>query len=323
MDINSKKILVIRLSSLGDVVLSTPVLRLLTLQGGANVDMLTKAPCKGLFDENPYVIEVLDYGTLRNNEIAERGYDLIIDLQNNVRSRRLTRNVRGKVIRIKKQHFSKWLYLKLGINKLSGLHVASRNIQVLDQLGIKDDGKGLDIYPKGQNKSESEHAKKTIVVAMGGTYITKRIPTNLANSFISESDDCRYVLIGGSDTETEGLKTRSNTENLISKTSLSQSITLISEADLVVTGDTGMMHIAAALQKPIVVVWGSTSEVFGFYPYYGYNSSQEYASVSIDHLTCRPCSKYGRHSCPKRHMNCLNLLNGQVVRHEIFRLLDL
>ncbi len=323
MDISSKKILVIRLSSLGDVVLSTPVIRLLSLQGRAKVDVLTKDQYIGVFDENPYVSNVFDYASISVSGIEKGGYDYIIDLQNNLRSRKLTRNVKSTVLRFKKQPISKWMFLNLGIDKLSNLHVSEQFIRVLEELGIEDDGYGLNIYPTEiDSTTDFKKAKKKVVIAMGGTYVTKRIPIDLANRFISETDDCEYMMIGGGgDTKIDGLVYRDNVHNLISKTTLSQSIALISQADVVITGDTGMMHIAAALQKPIIVIWGSTSEDFGFYPYYGAKSKQEYASVAIDNLSCRPCSKYGRSTCPKGHMNCLKLLSGQMVREEVMRLL--
>ena len=323
MDIRSKKFLVIRLSSLGDVVLTTPVARLLSKAGGS-VDVLTKAQYLSIWHENPYVEKVLDYNSIDLNEVSSWSYDYIIDLQNNLRSRRLTVSVSSRVMRIKKDPIQKWMYLKLGINKLSKLNVAERNIAVLKELGIFDDGDGLDIcVQESKLPSAIDRSKNLIVVAMGGTYITKRIPTDLVNGMIDERDKCEYVLIGGSDTERQRLTSSVNTHNLIAKTTLQQSITLLSRADLVITGDTGMMHIAAAMQKPIIVIWGSTSMDFGFYPYYGSKNKQTYSSVSIKGLSCRPCSKYGRKDCPKGHMNCLNLINGQMVRQEVMRFLSI
>ena len=317
MDMRLKRLLVIRLSSMGDVVLTTPVVRLLS-KAGAIVDVLSKAPYVGIWEGNPYVENVLAYETTDASVVSEQKYDYIVDLQNNLRSRKLTLNVKSSVIRIRKHSIDKWLYLKLGINRLSKLHVADQHIQALTELGLTDDGVGLDIIQQEVQLSSSfDEMKKVVVVAMGGSYLTKRIPTSLVNSFISENDTCDYVLVGGSDADQTGLIKRENTHNLISRTTLRESIAILSKANLVITGDTGMMHIAAALQKPIIVVWGSTSEDFGFYPYYGSKSEQTYTSVSITDLSCRPCSKYGRDTCPKGHMNCLNHLNGQMVRKEI------
>lgn len=323
MDIRSKKFLVIRLSSLGDIVLSTPVVRLLSKAGGS-VDVLTKTQYLSIWQDNPYIKDVLDYNSIDKSDLKTAGYDYIIDLQNNLRSRKLALNVSSSVIRIKKQPIQKWLYLKLGINKLSKLNVADRNIETLKELGISDDGDGLDIsVQESELSSDIDKSKKLIVIAMGGSYVTKRIPADLVNNMIYESDNCQSVLIGGDDTDSQSIAPKANIHNLISKTTLQESIALLSKADLVITGDTGMMHIAAAMQKPIIVVWGSTSKDFGFYPYYGSKSEQIYSSVSMNDLKCRPCSKYGRKTCPKGHMNCLNQLNGQMVRQEIMHFMGI
>ena len=88
--------------------------------------------------------------------------------------------------------------------------------------------------------------------------------------------------------------------------SLDQSAYVVSKAQKVITHDTGLMHIAAALQKEIISVWGNTVPEFGMTPYYGaYKQAQ--TVFEVKGLSCRPCSKIGFKACPLGHFNCMNL----------------
>jgi ADP-heptose:LPS heptosyltransferase len=147
-----------------------------------------------------------------------------------------------------------------------------------------------------------------IAINLGGTYLTKRVPLHLAQGVVSNFPQYTFHLIGGPDVISQKISYSKypNVIDHIGVSSLSDSIRILSQCELVITGDTGFMHIGAALQKPMITIWGSTSTLFGFAPYYGYQSDVMYHIIEELNLSCRPCSKYGVKSCPIKHMNCLN-----------------
>ncbi|HRB40127.1 MAG TPA: glycosyltransferase family 9 protein, partial [Bacteroidia bacterium] len=95
-------------------------------------------------------------------------------------------------------------------------------------------------------------------------------------------------------------------------TSIGQSASLIKQSKAVITHDTGLMHIAAALRKKIVSVWGNTVPEFGMYPYLPVNSVP-FSISEVKNLNCRPCSKIGYNTCPKKHFRCMNDMDIQEI----------
>lgn len=308
---------------MGDIILCSPVIRLLSKQLEADVSFLTKKKYVNLLAHHPSLkrIHVFDENlSVLIHELKREKYDLIIDLHKNIRSYRICRKLGVKSISFNKMTLEKWAMLKLKINLLNKSHIVDRFIECLIPLGVVDDGEGLDFYLPPSNSSNLAIGKRKIAIVAGGTYETKRIPLALIQSMV-EDDQHHYSLVGGGDVS-EDIKQleKTNLDNHIDQASWQESAQLIKDADLVISGDTGMMHIAAAFQKPIIVIWGSTSEDFGFAPYYGSNSDQQYISISMN-LSCQPCSKYGRETCPQKHMNCLNKLRQSDVSLAIEKLL--
>jgi len=304
---------------MGDVLLTTPCIRMLKVQLGAIVHILTKSVYLDIFESNRYVDQIFRRECTSLYSLRSESYDLVLDLQKNLRSVILRVRLGVRVVSYNKRSVDKWLYLLLGVNHLNRMHVAETYIQSLERLGIKDDMLGLDIAVSKEHSdiiNMKDGSRPLIVISMGGTYITKRIPIGLIKG-ISYKKEYDYVLIGGADVHLEESKLPEQMINLIGKTSLKETIQQIDQSDIVITGDTGTMHIAAALQKPIIVIWGSTSAEFGFYPYYGKKSAKKFTSIEQKDLACRPCSKYGRKKCPKGHMNCLNRLQPSELEREI------
>jgi ADP-heptose:LPS heptosyltransferase len=96
--------------------------------------------------------------------------------------------------------------------------------------------------------------------------------------------------------------------------SLEGSAAVLRQAALVITHDTGMMHIAAAFQKKILSIWGNTVPALGMYPYYGPANPDQNTSFEVEGLSCRPCSKIGHQACPKGHFHCMNRQDvGKIV----------
>lgn len=311
-----EKALVIRYSSMGDVLMASPVIRILYQQLKIKVDLLTKAQYAALYAFSPYINKIHEHEKTSIKALISEDYSFIIDLQKSLRSIWLSWIIRKPRYTYNKEYFRTWRLLKLRQTIPPLSHVTTRYIQALHPLGISDDGKGLNLFLNERLLKPVFNSEKYVVIAAGGTYKTKRIPIQLINELTLKSKQT-FVLLGGKDIDTAGLLSNEHVVNLIGKTDIVTSANIIRHADLVITGDTGMMHIAAAFQKAIIVLWGSTSAVFGFYPYFGKYSSQLFKSIEVVDLPCRPCSKYGRKSCPKGHMKCLRSIDAETILKNI------
>lgn len=102
--------------------------------------------------------------------------------------------------------------------------------------------------------------------------------------------------------------------NFCGMCSIAQSALLIESSQLLITHDTGMMHVGAALRKPILSIWGNTIPDFGMYPFYPRDQNIPSQMFEVPNLSCRPCSKIGHKVCPKGHFKCMiNQDIGQIA----------
>jgi ADP-heptose:LPS heptosyltransferase len=310
------RILIIRFSSIGDVVLTTPVVRCIKQQCNAEIHYLIKPAFAHVIHENPYIDHIHLLKDNINETIAllkPLEFDLIIDLHKNIRSVRISRSLGVKSIIFDKLNVRKWLAVNLKINRLpKGKHLVDRYFDALAEIGIKDDGHGLDYFIMPEDEYDAQELIKGIshyqVLVLGATYFTKRIPKEKCIDIVSIYPH-QTILLGGSDVvEVANQISEVFPEKVINfsgKIGLGISAGVIKHASKVITGDTGLMHIAAALHKEIMVVWGNTIPEFGMYPYYGYRHPDLYKSLQVEGLSCRPCSKLGFDECPKGHFRCM------------------
>ncbi len=309
------KILIIRLSSIGDIVLTSPVVRCLKLQNkDAEIHFVTKVQYAQLVLPNPYISKVHLYsGNMREliRQLRKEKFDYIIDLHKNFRSiliRSLFLNIRSFSIR--KLVFGKFLLIKLKINRLPHLHTIDRYFGALRKFNIKNDEKGLDFFiPEKENYSPAILPEfftgGFIAFVIGGTWNTKKLPVEKVVE-ICRQISYPVVLLGGKEEESAGEEIQAqcgeHVINLTGKCSLYQSAGLVRDARLVLTNDTGLMHIAAAFQKKILSFWGNTVPEFGMTPYKADPASQ---IMEVTGLDCRPCSAIGFDECPQKHFNCM------------------
>lgn len=312
----TNKILVIRLSSIGDIVLTTPVLRGLKNQIGAEVHVVAKKGFAALLESNPYVDKVLALEEDLHVLIAElkrENYDQVIDLHHNLRSQRIKLALGVPSSSFSKLNIEKWLLVNLKINRLPELHIVDRYMAAVLALGVKNDGQGLDFFIPAEKKVDVETefgckpgAYATIVI--GAAHQTKCLTaTQIAR--LCDELDMPVILVGGKDEMQKAEDIRSSTKNLhvqsgAGRLDIMQSASVIHQSGPIISHDTGMMHVAAALQKPQVVIWGNTIPEFGMYPYYG-DSKVKWISFEQKELKCRPCSKLGYDRCPKGHFKCM------------------
>lgn len=307
------KILVIRFSSMGDIIYTTPVVRCLKKQlPDTEVHFLTKPAFKYIYDNNPYVDRLLLLKpTLAETieEIKSEHYDYIIDLHNNLRTSLIKLRTGIKSSTYKKQRIRKWLSLKFNLKLVPPVHLVERYLKTIKFLGVKNDGKPIDYYIKSEHNLTTllpaSHRENYVAFIIGATHFTKRMPNEKIIS-ICQKINQPVVLLGGDDVKANGSEIANaignNIYNACGSTSLDESVYLVSKAAKVIGFDTGLTHIAEAFDNPIASVWGGTvPELLGVQPYMVRN-----AEVIGIELPCRPCSKFGLEKCPLGHFKCMN-----------------
>ncbi len=312
------KFLIIRFSSIGDIVLTTPVVRCLRKQvPDAEIHFLTKQSFRGILSGNPYIdkIHVLaDSFELMLHELKTEEYDYIIDLHHNLRTLRIKRFLKNvKSFSFNKLNVEKFILTNFKINMLPGKHIVDRNMETLRSFGVTNDGEGLDYFIPAadvvNNKDiPTSHLHGYIAMVIGAALATKQLPLHKLKELCAAIDH-PLILLGGMEDHENGKAIAAMDDvkiyNACGKFNLNESADLLRRSKLVITHDTGLMHIAAALQKPIISVWGNTVPKFGMYPYYGKYSKQHYEVVEVSKLWCRPCSKIGYKKCPRGHFKCM------------------
>ncbi len=318
-----KKILIVRFSSIGDIVLTTPVIRCLKLQTGAQIDFLTKVNFKTVLATNPYITTLHTVEKSYKEKLSDlqsANYDLIIDLQKNQHSWRLKRSLAVPSFSFNKLNIEKWLLVNTKINFLPNIHIVDRYLATASSLGLENDGKGLDYFIPVEQKVQLEDFlpkgnTKYIAFVTGAAHATKRLPEEKIIS-ICKKINYPIVLLGGKDESESGERIASESGNHVwsacGKFNLHQSASWVQQAALVITHDTGLMHIAAAFQQNIISIWGNTTPKFGMFPYYALGINNN-ISIEVNELGCRPCSKIGHSVCPKGHFKCMQDIDETAI----------
>ena len=311
------KFLIIRFSSIGDIVLTSPVIRCLKEQvPGAKVHFLTKQSYRSLLINNPYIdkVQVLDSSwDLMMHQLKQEDYDYIIDLHHNLRTLRIKKALpEVKHFSFDKLNLAKWLLTTFKINRLPDEHIVDRYLATLKSFSVVNDGKGLDFFVSekdqlGDNDLPMSHMFGYVGVVIGAALATKKMPVHKLQSLCKDIQ-FPIVLLGGPEDQKAGDEIAKIDDikiyNSCGKFSLGESAELVKKSKLVIAHDTGLMHIAAAFKKPVISIWGNTIPGFGMYPYYGNDKVQQFISEVTD-LRCRPCSKIGYKACPKGHFKCM------------------
>lgn len=321
----TSRILVVRFSSAGDIVLTTPVLRCAKNQwhGEVEIHFLTKKPYAFLLENNPHVHRVHTIERSTNEIIGtlrDLQFDYIIDLHHNARSYFLKRKLGTLTFSFNKLNFEKWLLVRFGLNRLPKVHIVDRYLETLSAFKIKNDQLGLDYFiPEAAKNAVLQvpeaFRKGYLAFVIGGQHKGKKLPPEKI-ARICKTLNCPVILLGGPEDEdaantvlvTAGEKVWS----AAGKFSFDESAALIESSAGVISHDTGLMHVAAALKKPVISVWGGTVPEFGMYPYLPGEPS---AMVQASHLKKRPCSKLGNH-CKYKTCRCTEEINeNEVVQH--------
>lgn len=320
----SKKVLIIRFSSIGDIVLTTPVIRCLKQQTDLEVHYLTKRSFAATLKGNPYVDKLWtiekDISELSETLLTE-SFAWVIDLHGNLRTRELKTRLSLNALRhlrprpqsrtFPKLNFQKLLLTRFGINRMPDVHIVDRYLETVRHLGVVNDGKGLDYFitPEDEVNLQAEGLpEKYTAFVIGAAHATKRLTPPQMLAFCRKAKQS-VVLLGGpaeADVGAEIAAGLGHVYNACGRFNLGGSADLVRKAALVVTHDTGLMHVAAAFRKPIISVWGNTVPDLGMYPYLpGQEELEKSRRKEVPGLSCRPCSKIGHQECPQGHFRCI------------------
>jgi heptosyltransferase-2 len=333
------KILIIRLSSLGDILLSTPLIRGLRKRFPESIiDFALKSEYENLLKANPNLNSLLtlespgDFDNLKAfaRQIRDNNYDIILDIHSNLRSRYLCAFSKAKVRRWKPPRFKRWFLVNLKLNLLKDYPpIPLRYFRAVEDLQVPPDEAGLEFFIPLQVKTEIERrwlelgfaGKKVAAIAPGAKWFTKRWPiekySTLANELLQ--NNFTSIIILGSAEEREWGDIIQNMvgrgiTNFAGEFDLFQTGALLEKSALFIGNDSGLSHLAGAVGTPSMVIFGSTTKELGFFPY------KSNAVVIEKDLSCRPCSHIGKQICPKKHFRCMNDINPDEVLEGIKKL---
>jgi len=318
------KFLIIRFSSIGDIVLTSPVIRCLKKQVvDAEIHFLVKDQFRSVVEFNPYIdkIHVLAHSwELMIEELKTENYNYIIDLHHNVRTLKVKQALNVKAFSYYKLNIEKYIYTNLKINILPKIHIVDRYLKTVESFGVKNDGVGLDYFISEKEEIKKEdipasHHAGYIACAIGAAHFTKRWPVHKWKEFCEKMNH-PIIILGGKEDVANGNEIASidpvKIYNACGKFSINESADIIHKAKLVISNDTGLMHIAAAYKRPLISLWGNTVPSFGMYPYYG-DALIHNSQLQVSKLWCRPCSKIGYNKCPLGHFKCMEKINADEV----------
>ncbi|MBI3520360.1 MAG: glycosyltransferase family 9 protein [Bacteroidetes bacterium] len=318
------KILVVRFSSIGDIVLTTPVLRCIKQQlNDIELHFVTKQSFQSVIEHNIYIDKLF---TMKDSlsevipQLRKENYDYVIDLHHNIRTLKLKTALGKKSFSFNKLNWEKFLIVHLKINQLPDKHIVDRYFEAVDPIGVKNDGKGLDYFIGEKDEIDIQSSLPSLfhgeyhALVVGGSYYTKQIPGHKLKDICARSS-LPVILLGGKEDAAIAEQVyqlhKNKTINLCGKLTINQSASIIQQAKKVITSDTGLMHIAAAYKKDIISLWGNTIPEFGMGPYLAGKNSQ---LLEVNNLSCRPCSKLGYKKCPKGHFKCMNDIDLSNIR---------
>lgn len=323
-----KKILIIRFSSIGDIVLTTPVIRCLKQRyPNAELHYVTKKNFATILTHNPYLTKIHAFdGDFKNLAISLRAenFDFVVDLHHSIRSRRLLIRLQKPYTSFHKLNFRKLLLIKAKLNLMPKLHVVDRYFKAVSGLKVKNDFLGADFFIDSNATLPDDveqflHQSHVVALAVGSKHATKQLPVEKIKELL-QLTTFPVLLLGAPEDVEKANEVVSGFEDRVfsacGKLSLQQSALALSKSSALITGDTGMMHIAAALNIHVFSIWGNTVPAFGMYPYVPKNAIL--ADIfQVPGLACRPCSKLGFKNCPKGHFKCMLNQDMLAIAHKI------
>lgn len=321
------KLLIIRFASIGDIVLTTPLIRCLKQQlPGVEIHFLTDQHFKPVIEASPYLDKVIvpeHSFDLLIHELKQENYNYIIDLHHNAKASRIKRALKVKSASLNNLGFKKWIRTALHINLLPKTHIVDRYFAAAKRTGVRNDGQGVDYFIPAKDEVKPSdipvsHSFGFIGIAIGADYNTRKLPVTKLKELCSKINH-PVILVGGKEDRNTGDEIAATDDikiyNACGKFNINETADLIRKAKVIITHDAGWMHVAAAFKKPVISIWGNTVPGYGITPYYGDYQSKE-SRFEIEKLWCRPCSSKGFKQCPLGHFKCME-------KHDIERMAKL
>ncbi len=315
-------ILIIRLSSLGDVILTTPIIKLLKNKyPDSKIDFLVDYRYKNVLKTNPNLNEIFEYDKNKNqqtliNAFKKKQYDFVVDLQNNFRSREVTSKLGADKIRFHKPTLKKFLLVQFKWNRFKEIKsIPQIYADSIPQINFSSELP--EVYLPEDFVPSVKPAGNFVGFAPGSKHFTKMWPAEYYIDLgrMLNEQGFTILLFGGKADEEICLKIHEKLADSIDLTTKDDPLQIardMKECKVVVCNDSGLMHLAEAVNTPIVTIFGSTVREFGFYPY-----ADNSVVVENENLKCRPCSHIGKSKCPKGHFKCMLDLTPSLVFNKI------
>ncbi|MGB5850517.1 MAG: glycosyltransferase family 9 protein [Ignavibacteriaceae bacterium] len=322
------KLLIVRLSSLGDILLTTPLIRSIKIRyPRIKIDFVVREEYKDLLLLNPHLRNILIYNNdedklkILKNKICENNYDLIIDLQNNLRSWLLLKCYGSSAVGFKKNNINKFLLVHFKINKLKNAkQIPVRYASTLGNFQLDD--KGLQLITNKIQNPVLNGIENLVGICPGSKHYTKMWPEEyfIQLGKLLNENGFKIVLFGGNDDikVCERISSKlSSAINLCNDNNILQTAADMKCCKFIYCNDSGLMHTATAVNIPVIAFFGSTVKEFGFTPYNSKNLILENNSLS-----CRPCTHIGRDSCPEKHFKCMEEITPKSAFEKLSLLLN-
>jgi heptosyltransferase-2 len=324
-----KKILILRLSSIGDIVLTQPVAKVLReVYPNATIDYLIKKPYVGIVEAFGCIDTIHTWKNKREilRKLKKQKYDLVIDLHSKLNTFIIKSLVRGKkTITYNKKHYLR----KKIVRKITGKSITSTvelYFSALKKIGITQTIEHPALYPDKSKKislGEKFPGKKLIGIFPGALYATKMYPLKKLVKFIDSVPsrwNCKFIILGSKTEKLLSAELQENTKtellNLCGEFNISQLISVINNMDVIISNDSGPMHIAAALSKPQIALFGATHPRLGFAPL------NKKAVIISSNIYCQPCSLHGSAICPKGHFLCMNSISPELIKKNLGKIIN-
>ena len=306
------RLLFIRFSAIGDIVLASPALRCAKQQiPGVEIHFLTKKSMKAVTESNPYVDQFHYFDkdlSATIQELKACKFDYIIDLHKNLRTLRIRLAVGVPYLSYNKLSVEKFLLTKFQVNRMADRHISMRSVDTLAPLGVSYDGKGLDYFVPSEVIQPVFFLEGYVALVIGASYATKKLPLDSLKVLCSQIPH-PIVLVGGKEEVADGealaLLDPARIVNTCGAYSLHESALIVQKAKVVISHDTGMLYIACAFEKNVIAIWGATSPALQVEPFMPIDSKAQVFQSIVPDLPCQPCSNFGTKTCPKGHFACM------------------
>ncbi|WP_372713858.1 lipopolysaccharide heptosyltransferase II [Ilyobacter sp.] len=327
------KILIIHTAFIGDIVLSTPLIKMLKEKyPDSSITYVTTPVGATILRNNPNLAEIIEYDKrgehsgirglfLLGKRLKYKNFDLIITPHRYLRSSLLTW-LTGAPVRIGYDNASGKMFFTKKVHYDKSKHEVEKLLSFVE--GKIDKYYGIELFPgKAEKNRISEiwsenhlENKKIVTIAPGSKWFTKQWPLEYFNKVVEELSkrkDTAIVLIGGREELLLNIKETDKTVNLIGKTSLLEVAEVTRRSHVVLTNDSSPIHIASAWENThILAIFGATVRELGFYPW-----SKNSQIIENTGLPCRPCGLHGGKKCPKGHFKCMLDLKPEMVLTKI------